>query len=127
MLFCGQLALRTGGGGEILVDGAEWPAREGHEILLPAGKHVIEVTREARPRTACPRLHRLAGEPPESAYDGPHALRFRYRSQPPAAVFSACPARLLLDSAPHAVPADCLPGECSILLPPGEHEIRSEF
>lgn len=113
------------GSGRIMVDGAEWPAREGNEVILPAGKRAIEV----RAGTASTlRLHRLTGELLSAAYEGSQAFRFRYRSRPrAAALFSARPIRLLLDGAPYSAPVDESFGEFSVLLPPGEHEVRAQF
>ncbi len=99
----------TIGEGPLLVDGSPWPA-----TMIPAGKHKVEPA-------AAPlffRLETLTGELLTVAYEAA-GFRFRYRSESRAiAVLSAIPARLMIDGRSQ-------PPALSVMLPPGEHEVRA--
>ncbi len=109
----------------ILVEGKDWPARENGDVLLPAGRHTVQVKPGEAPEF---QLHRLTAELLDADYEGPRALRFRYRSTSrAAAVFSARPEILLLDGQAYPLPPGEAPGESTVLLPPGEHKVRARF
>jgi len=107
------------GKGRPTVNGADWPARDGERVLLPAGKrHVATVPGDPPPVS----LVTLNGELLDAAYDGTRAFHFRYRSRArAAAVFSERATSILVDG--KAIPAD----SDAVLLPPGEHEVRVRF
>lgn len=104
------------GKGRVLVDGAEWPVRDGDFVSLPAGKHNVQSMPGNPPPVS---LFSLNGELLDAAYDGTRAFHFRYRSRSRSvALYSARPSSVLVDDKPLAE------GQ---LLPPGEHEVRVRF
>lgn len=114
-----------GAGARLMVNGAEWPAREGDEVTLPAGRHTVQV---APGNPAAVRLNKLTANLVSAAYDGPRAIRFAYESRPRAiAVFSSRPARVVVDGAAFNAGTAEFYGEFSVLLPPGSHQVRVEF
>ena len=107
------------GKGRPTVNGADWPVRDGERVLLPAGKHTVATAPGNPPPVS---LLTLNADLIDAAYDGPRAFHFRYRSRArAAAVFSERATSILVDGKP--IPADT----DTVLLPPGEHEVRVRF
>jgi len=107
------------GKGRPVVNGADWPVRDGERVLLPAGKYAVTAMPGNPPPVS---LLTLNADLLDAAYDGTRAFHFRYRSRPRAAVvFSERATSILVDGKP--IPADT----DAVMLPPGEHEVRVRF
>ncbi len=101
-----------------LVDGKPWPALSGGWLRLPAGLHVVE----AGGKRDGVMLLDLNARLRRASAEG-RRLLFDYTSDSRAiARFDRKPVRLEIDGAELAVPCAEV-GECSMLLPHGEHRI----
>ena len=108
-------------GSGALVDGKPWPLIDAAGVLLPAGRHTLDV---APKRTAISVLDLNANLLAASA-EG-NRLKFRYSSDSRAIVrFDQTPSALAIDA--HPCTTSCLESTtCTVLLPRGSHEITAE-
>jgi hypothetical protein len=108
----------TGAGA--LVDGKPWPMHSGSVVRVPAGAHTIE----AGPKRDEIAIVDLNARLRSASLEGNRAS-FEYSSDSRAIVrFDRMPRELELDGA--ALTANCgEAGECSVLLPRGDHRVTS--
>ena len=108
----------TGAG--VLVDGKPWPVHSRVGVRVPAGAHTIE----AGPRRDEIAIVDLNARLRSASVEGDRAS-FEYSSDSRAIVrFDRNPRDLELDGA--ALSAKCgEKGECSVMLPPGDHRVTS--
>jgi len=101
-----------------LVDGKPWPALSTASLRIPAGAHIIEPGAK-RDEIGIVDLNATLKA---ASFEGDRAA-LEYASDSRAIVrFSRIPRELLIDGVP-AQPACETAGECSVLLPRGEHRV----
>ena len=103
-----------------LVDGKPWPMHSGSVVRVPAGAHTIE----AGPKRDEIAIVDLNARLRSASLEGNRAS-FEYSSDSRAIVrFNRMPRELELDGA--ALSSNCgEAGECSVMLPPGDHRVTS--
>jgi hypothetical protein len=104
--------------GGATVDGKDWPLVTGDAIHLPAGTHLVQVSRQREGISIVDLNATLL-----SASANGRQAAFRYSSESRAIVrFDRSPAAMTLDG--QAFTAECVEGSnCTVLLPGGEHSV----